>query len=146
MKKIFALLIALAIMISTSVVYAEGTKLFSQQVTLYSAVVGTTAATTATAFTFDSPVKNIACDLISSPSTTTANTSFILYGNQGSSTTLFDSTAYITTATLASSLTLTVMKTVNSQSGVHFPVRTISAVVTATSTTQRITLNCTGIQ
>jgi hypothetical protein len=147
MKKIFAVLTAvvLCLMFAIPIVSASGIAGFSQQVTLMSAATGTTAAVLKT-FTFDYPVSKIACDITSGPTATTENITFSVSGNQGTSTTLFDTgTVYLITAkTVATSTTLTVMK---SYATVDVPFRTMSASITSpTYTTNVIGLTCTGMQ
>ena len=147
MKKIFAVLtaVALCLMFAIPMVSASGVAGFSQQTTLMSAATGTTVAVLKT-FTFDYPVSKIACDLTSGPTTTTENIAFAVSGNQGTSTTLFDTgTVYLITAkSIATSTTVTVMKT---YATVDVPFRTMSASITSpTYTTNVITVNCTGMQ
>ena len=149
MKKIFSILAVLVLLLMAPMVFAleNGQGIRNGQVTLYSQATGTTAAVTTSVYTFDQVMKYGACDLISGLSATTANVTLVVKGNQGSSATLFDSTAYlITSTTLASSLTVTGMKTIPFASGVAAPFRTIQATITAPTTTQVITLNCSVIQ
>ena len=147
MKKILGLVLILCFVIVVPAMAVEnGTSVKWGQVTLVSAATGTTSAVNYT-YTFDNVMKYIACDLITGISSGTSNVTLVINGNQGSSSTLFDSTAYlVASSTLASSATLTVMKTVTTASSVPKPFRTIQAVVTSPTTTQVITLNCSAIQ
>ena len=145
MKKILALMLVMCFLAAPVMALENGTSVKWGQATLVNAATGTTSAVNYT-YTFDNVMKYIACDLISGPSTTTSNVTLVVNGNQGSSSTLFDSTAWlIASSTLASAAT-SVMKTVTTASSVPKPFRTIQAVVTSPTTTQVITLNCSVTQ
>lgn len=146
MKKILALVLVMCFLAAPVMALENGTSVKTGQVTLVNAATGTTSAVNYT-YTFDNVMKYIACDLVTGISAGTSNVTLVINGNQGTSSTLFDSTAYlVASTTLASSTTATVMKTVTTASSVPKPFRTIQAVVTSPTTTQVITLNCSATQ
>lgn len=149
MKTILSIMIALALILTGPAAMAleNGTSVKWGQVTMYNQATGTTDAVNTATFTFDNLMKYIACDLKSGVSSTTSNVTLVIDGNQGTSTTLFDGTPYLlASTTMASSASVAVMKTVTTASSVPKPFRTIRATITAPTTTQVITLNCSATQ
>lgn len=142
------LVVCLALAISPAIALENGVSVKTGQVTLISGATGTTGAYNTSTFTFDNVMKYIACDLITGATITTSNTTLVLDGNQGSSTTLFDGTPWlIGSTTLASSVSAAQIKTVTTASSVPKPFRTIRATITtAASSTQIVTLNCSASQ
>jgi len=146
MKNFLNVVLAVFLIMFPVLAIADGSAVFNQQVTLYSAATGTTGAVKTNAFTFDRVMNNLACDFITGVSSGTSNVTFVLSRNQGSSTSLFDTgTVYgIASFTLASSTTLTVMASKAATAGQPF--RTIQATITSPTTTQVITVNCSASQ
>lgn len=142
---VFALCFVVPVFAVTS--SSSGTKVFSQQVTLLSSTAtGTTSAyNTGLNFTFDAVMDHLSCDFITVASGTTGNTTYVIDANQGSSTTLFDSTTYgILSFTQAGSASASVIS--SKTMTVDYPFRTIRATVTAPTITATYTINCSGSQ
>ena len=146
MKKFFvsiALILVLASIGYTAqlgIINAQRTQYDSGQVAFYSAATGTTAETTAGYAIFDYPQSSVGCDVMSGASGSTGIATVKFYVNQGTSTTIFDTSTYMT-ITVVPSLTASVLKTgfVANQ-----PFRTIYATVTTPSKTTVMTVNCSA--
>lgn len=147
MKKI---LVVLAILVIATTVYAgvanqinqQRTMFDSAQATLLSGTTGTTAAYTTNYVTFDYPMSSLGCDVLTSASATTGAVVTQFYVNQGTSTTIFDTTSAMT-VTVTPSLTLQKMST-NWITGKPF--RTVSAVITTPNGTTPVNISCSGVK
>jgi hypothetical protein len=149
MKNIFSALMLLLIVAFSTLAVAGQTSVFTQQKTLYSAVSGTTAAVNTSAFTFDYPVNSVACDfIVGASSAETDGVTFAVYGNQGSSATLFDTGLALISSVTSSPVSASTSTMVTRGKNASFlgPFRTMYATFTAASATQPITINCTGTQ
>lgn len=137
MKKISVavLCLILAVMVATAFA-ASGVQQGNQNVTLYSAVTGTTAATNSSIFTFDYPMTSIQCDLVVSPTFT----STMKIDSNITGTNVFDANNV-----LISTVTLTTGQ-IRSGYASSRPFRTIRATTSAGTTTQLIQVNCAGMQ
>lgn len=143
MKTILSIAVAM-ILILAPVAFAieNGQSIRNASVTLYSQATGTTATVKPT-WTFDYVMSYLGCDVIVSP-VTAGTVTFSINGNQGSSTTNFDNTAYLVSSTTLSAVSaITGIRTV---SAAEKPFRTIQVPLTAPTTTAIITVNCSAKQ
>ncbi len=132
MKKIILIICALALLVSAA--FAGGVSVWTETKQLYSAATGTTVAVTSTRANFDNPVRDLGCDIATSPTGTAVvrieGTS--AYGG-------FDTTGLATATTCS---TANCFFAITGK-----PVTSIRAVITTTtSTTSTVKVNCTGMQ
>lgn len=148
MKKLLIFAFAILLIAAPVLAVENGTSLRNTTYTLYNAATGTTAATNTSVVTYDNTMKYASCDIKTGITATPGTFTFVLYGNNGTSSTLFD-TGYpiVDTVTITTSATLTTLTT--RATATTRPFRTIQGVLTCatvTTTTQPITVNCSAIQ
>ena len=153
MKKIFAVIVLLMLVVMTTVAIAGQANIFNRQnggvsglTSLFSGPTGTTAATSTNYAIFDYPVNHMACDIITSPVASAQVLTFTLYSNV-TGTTLLDTTnnTIYSSTTITPSTTANVMRSFTKS---DFPFRFLQGTITTlnSGTTMSINVNCAAMQ
>jgi hypothetical protein len=119
---------------------AEAGNGYEETFTLVNSAMGSTSSTATSIYTLKHPVLAIACDFSASPTTAWG---IQLVGNTGYSTN-FD--AGSTSAIMSSSQTVTSATSGSQYIKSPTVVRSVKGLVTAATTTQVVTIRCTGIR